>query len=201
MTYLTMEEFKYSAEMTGYNFADGDIPTALEAASRGIDEYCGRRFFADADATSVRYYSPAGPYFVEIDDIVSCGTFATDLDGDGTFETVWTENIDFALEPLNAAADGKPFEKVRVLWPGSNRLPCWHRSVEVTGQFGWATVPGPVKQATSIMASRLLKRGREAPFGVVGFGLDNIAVRISPVDPDLRFLLEPYIRGGGVMVG
>ncbi len=40
----------------------------------------------------------------------------------------------------------------------------------------------------------------DAPFGVVGLGFDQAAVRIPTIDPDLRFLLDPYTKGGGVMV-
>ena len=69
----------------------------------------------------------------------------------------------------------------------------------MTGVFGWSEVPAPVKQATTIMATRLLRRAREAPFGVVGLGLDNAPVRIAKIDPDVAFLLNPFVKGGGVL--
>jgi hypothetical protein len=172
----------------------------LSAASRGIEEACGRRFWVDSDATNVRYYTPSEPRYLPVDDLVTCGTFQTDEDGDGTFETTWTVNTDYVLEPLNAAADGKPYEEIRVHPAGSLRFPCWPRSVAVTGKFGWPAVPAQVHEATTIVATKLLKRAREAPFGVVGLGIDNVAVRIARTDPDVTWLLEPLERGHGVMV-
>ena len=51
-----------------------------------------------------------------------------------------------------------------------------------------------MQQATGLVASRLLKRSREAPFGVAGFSMEGTAVRIAPVDPDVASLLNPYLR-------
>ena len=195
--YITLEEFKYTAELTGFSFADGDIPNAIGAASRGIDEYCGRKFYTDA---TTRYYTPVEPGYLRIDDLVTLGTMTSDLDGDGVFEQTWTLNTDFVLEPLNAAADGKPYEEIRLHPAGSLRFSCYPRSVSVSGTFGWAATPAPVKEATTILASRLLRRAREAPFGVVGIGIDNAAVRIARTDPDVAFLLDPFIRGAGMFV-
>jgi hypothetical protein len=72
-------------------------------------------------------------------------------------------------------------------------------SVAVTGQFGWPAVPAQVIEATTILATRLLRRAREAPFGVVGLGIDGAAVRISRFDPDVGFLLDPLVKGSGVL--
>jgi hypothetical protein len=57
-------------------------------------------------------------------------------------------------------------------------------------------VPAQVKEATSILAARLIRRMREAPFGVVVVGGIDVgaAARIARVDPDVRFLLEPFTR-------
>ena len=197
--YITLEELFNTTELTGTNFANHDARGAIASASQAIDEYCGRFFFTGGTA-DVRYYTPAESRHLSVDDIVACTTFKTDLDGDGTFETTWTVNRDFTLEPLNAAADGKPYEEIRVHPASGFRFSCWPRSAQVTGQFGWPAVPAPVKQATTIMATRLMKRAREAPFGVVGLGIDNTAVRVARVDPDVAFLLDPFVRGCGVMV-
>jgi hypothetical protein len=43
----------------------------------------------------------------------------------------------------------------------------------VTGQFGWSTSPEDIKAATSILAAKLFKRVREAPFGIVTVGIDQ----------------------------
>jgi hypothetical protein len=71
---------------------------------------------------------------------------------------------------------------------------CFPRSVRVTGQFGWSEVPEAVKSATVILATKLVRRAREAPFGVVSIGLDGGAMRIARTDPDVMFLLGEYIQ-------
>lgn len=192
--YVELEEFKSTAELTGTSFADQDIHNALLAASRGIDEACGRRFWADADATQIRYYTAKSQRALPIDDLVTRTSVLIDPGGDGTFGETWVENTDYTLTPLNAAAEGRPWTKIELHLGSSVYFPPYPRSVKVTGKFGWTAVPANIKSATSLVAARLLKRGREAPFGVVSLGLDGTAVRVSSFDPDVAFLLAPYVR-------
>jgi hypothetical protein len=52
-----------------------------------------------------------------------------------------------------------------------------------------------VQEATGLLATKLLRRVREAPFGIVALGIDPAAaMRIAKVDPDVAFLLGPYTR-------
>lgn len=185
------------------SFADYDAQMAITAASNGIEQYTGRVFSLTTSGSVVRYYTPNDANTLNIDDIVTLTTGATvqiDIDGDGIFETTWTRNTDYLLEPLNAQADGWPYQWIRIHPRSAQRFPVWPRSVQVTGQFGWPTVPVNVKEATLIMAVRLMKRAREAPFGIVGLGLDNNPVRIARVDPDVCFLLDHWQRGYEVLI-
>ena len=117
--------------------------------------------------------------------------------GDGVYEESWMNGVDFVFEPLNAAADGRPWELVRCHPRGSYRFPTdYPRAVKVTGRFGWPAVPPAIVEATTILASKLLRRAREAPFGIVSFGVDGGAARIARTDPDVAFLVRPFIRGG-----
>ena len=197
--YLTLDELKVASEVTGISFMDYDGQRSVTSASRAIDEYCGRRFWLDADTTSVRYYTPLDCHTVSIDDLATVGTVTLDLDGDGTFETTWT-STNYQLRPLNAAADSKPYEELTLRQPTYTYFPCREGSVKVTGQFGWPAVPEQVKTATTLLATKLVKRVREAPFGVVGFGIDNSVVRVIRTDPEMQILLDPLVRGQGVMV-
>ena len=71
----------------------------LEAASRAVDKYCHRVFYA---FSGTRYYAGAGTkLFFGEDDVLSLTTLKTDEDGDGTFENTLTENTDYFLLPLN----------------------------------------------------------------------------------------------------
>lgn len=191
--YVTSDQLKATLELTDETFADADVATALIAASRGIEKLCRRRFYADADDTTVRYYTPSSLRLVRLDDLIVLSEFVSGF-GQNTFDTTWTENTDFVLEPLNAPADGWPYTRLRTLgW--AQRLSPNTRSVRVTGQFGWSEVPGEIVEATGVLAARLLRRAREAPFGVIGFGMDaNNAVHLARQDPDVGMLAGPFIR-------
>lgn len=190
--YVEREEFKSTASLTGFGFADADIDTAIVAASRGIDEYCSRRFYPDADATQVRIYTPLYTDHVRIDDLITLTSLKLDTAGLGSYGTTWTVGTHFRLEPLNALDDGIPYTTIRTY--GANRLTGYPGSIEVTGKFGWSAAPAMVKQACTIIATRLLLRARQAPFGVVSIGLEGAAVRAVSMarDPELAFLLNPY---------
>ena len=198
-SYVELEEFKSTLELTGATFADSDIRVALTAASRGIDEALGRRFYPDADADQVRYYTPNGGCRLWIDDLVTLTSFKTDDGGDGTFENTWTVNTDFVLGPLNAVADGQPYTHIEINGAGSFRWPTrgYPRSVQVTGMFGWPAPPAAVKTLTTMVAHRLLKRKRETPFGgVVGLDLEGSVLRATGYarDPDYQFLTNGLDR-------
>jgi len=196
LDYIDREDLKSTLSLTGQTYADADIDRAITAASRGIDQTCGRRFYPDPDSTHVRYFTPKDHLTFPIGDLITLTSFQTDTAGTGSFSTAWVQNTDFILEPLNALEEGfgQPFNRIRVL-PRQTalRLYGWPREAKVTGQWGWAAVPEPVKQYTAILAGRLLKRAREAPFGIVSLGFEGEAARIARSDPEGAFLLGPYM--------
>jgi hypothetical protein len=197
--YITLDEFKNTAELIGTSFADYDIPMAIGAASKGIDEYCGR-VFDQSSGTQQMFYEWNGGRCIPTDDIVSLGTVEVDYDRNGTYETTWAQGTAFMLEPYNAAFFGKPYEQLGLLPSAVYYRPLWYPPlIRITGVFGFPAVPAPVKEATTILASRFLRRAREAPFGIVGLGIDSGAVRISKVDPDIAFMLESFVKGQGAL--
>lgn len=200
--YVTATELKATLELSNETYADADIAVAVDAASRMIDDHCRRRFYADADALQVRYYSPFIPDLLVVDDVITITELATDPGGDGTFENTWTVNTDYLALPLNRelvdATNYEPWRTIKRHPAGRYQFPtAYPRSVKLTGKFGWPVVPSRVEQATTIMAGRLLKRGRETPYGVVGLGLDGGSVRIPKVDADVQALLARLVRGRG----
>jgi hypothetical protein len=55
-------------------------------------------------------------------------------------------------------------------------------------------VPDEIVRATTILAIKLFKR-QETPFGVLSVGVDQAtAMRIAQSDPDVRFLIGPYLK-------
>lgn len=194
--YVTLASLKASLDISEMTF-DTDLQLAITAASRAIDQLGGpgRRFYADTvDVT--RKFLPENNGYCIIDDLVSL----TSLTANGD---VWTVDTDFYLEPLNASADGMPFTAIRTIarpfiftkseiapggWAG------FDGRISLVGKWGWAATPEPIQEAASILASRLFKRVREAPFGITSLGAEAVAIRLGSTDPDVLGLVEPYSR-------
>ncbi|MCI0544211.1 MAG: phage head-tail connector protein [Actinobacteria bacterium] len=148
--YVTLTEAK---EWLGIGNTDQDtiLDIVREAASRQIDEWCGRRFYLDA-TTSVRYYTTDDPTLIFVEDVDSAAptiTVETDDNDDGTFEQAWIRDnvtsFGYRLEPLNADEDGRPHTSIRAL---AGVFPRSNRGIKVTAKHGFSAIlPPAVKQA------------------------------------------------------
>src|SRR4051794_25832947 len=121
MAYATLNELKgYVGIPTADTQDDVTLQLALDAASGQVEQFCDRLFTADGSvvtryynnwaaqtATPARYGSIYASYvgFVDVDPISTTTglVVATDDNGDGVYETTWTLNPDYRLEPVNAA--------------------------------------------------------------------------------------------------
>lgn len=158
---------------------------ALNAASRMIDNHCGRRFYADTSATE-RWFVAASTSLVMVDDFYTTSglVIGADTDGDGDSDETWTTAY-YHLDPINgvnSAGRTWPYTAIRTrpgyAFPIDGDLPL----VSVTAKWGWATVPSEVEQAAILQAVQLLKSA-DAPFGVAGsseFGVLRIRERLHP---------------------
>jgi len=158
--YLTVEEFRdvMRDQLTAY---DHEYERAIAAASRQIDDYCGRTFWTEP-TPSARLFRADVPELVFTGDFVSAAgvTVETDEDDDGTFETTWAAT-DWQAEPFERM-NGRPYEKIAAL--GSRSFPAWSRlglparrtsrraRIRVTATWGWPEVPAEVRQACVILA-------------------------------------------------
>jgi hypothetical protein len=187
--YVGLQAFKASVSIPD-NATDADVTMALLAASRATEQCTNRRtFWKDAGSTT-RAYTATSPGLVMIDDTTTVTAVAVKWSLGGT--AVALTSGDFYPEPANSIIDGLPFTRVRSVY---RRLGCTPGGVQVTGTFGWPAVPAEVPQLVTIIASKLLKRTREAPWGVVqAGGLDGVAVRLASTDPDARLLLQGFTR-------
>jgi len=197
--YCSLADVKAAARITD-TIDDTLLELSIESASREIDSYTERVFYQTGSAGTpvARVYVPQDLYVVETDDIISVSTLKTDSNGDGTFDTTFDVS-DFQLEPLNGLAGGieTPFTRIRAvgtfLWPvyEPRNVDANQASVQVTGVFGFATVPTAVRQACILSALRQYKR-YESPTGVLGFS-DLGAVRVgTKLDPDVERMIQPY---------
>ena len=184
---------------------------AINAASRAVDNWCDRRFWADTNPTTRLIYPGSGDGYelwlgmngdgIASGDIASSTglAIATDPDGNGSYSNVWA-TTDYRLWPYGANVGGSVYGGWWKL-EGSGRFRFDVRGingrhgylpVQITARFGWAFVPDPVNQATVLKAAALFKR-KDAPYGVAQFG-DIAAVQITRADKDVTELLWPYQR-------
>jgi hypothetical protein len=187
--YCTLPEFKAWVTLTD-TIDDVVMASVISAASRAIDHDTNRQFGKVAIAEPRTYRArpdyELGRWTVDVDDFQDATGLVVSVVDAGTVAT-------FVKEPFNAAQKGRPWTRV-TFTDGSEFEPSTHpHEVAVTALWGWTAVPEPVKQATLLQASRLLKR-RHSPEGVAGFGAFG-AVRVSTrVDPDVSVMLRDYRR-------
>jgi hypothetical protein len=179
--------------------ADYEFHAACFSASRWIEQYCERHFYRTPTGT-VRTFEPNSAYLLrlpEFNDLVSIGTLKTDAAGDGTFETTWATS-DYQAHPVNPSAAPEPHPYTKIKAVGSKTFPlpyegCGTRDdrVEITGIFGWPSVPWAIRQATLILAADTfaLRGVSHGILGVAEFG----AIRIRENAAVLRFA-GPYRR-------
>lgn len=196
--YCTEQEFLDYIK-SGATTGNTTIQAAITAASRAVEAHTGRIYYQRA-ATSLYYSSYAvGTVLIDIDDLATTTSLVVRTDtGAGTYPTLLTLNTDFVVEPRNqqfGGIAGWPYFQLRAMNASTFpvRTYAWSPdTIKVTGTFGWAAVPEPVKQATKIVASQYYKLG-EAPFGVAGWGAYG-EIRVRDI-PQAATLLAPYRKG------
>ena len=192
--YATLNEIKAASRITD-SVDDALLELSVEAASRQIDRACDRVFYNAGTAT--RVFLPTDPYATEIDDLISLTTLKTSSSADGNFDVTWSAN-DYELQPLNGRVGGSYWPYTDIKSIGDYLFPVWttnttnsnEATVQVTGVWGWTSVPVDIKQATILLAMRQFKR-YDSPLGVAGFG-DIGAIRVGRIDPDVDALIQPF---------
>lgn len=161
---------------------------ALDAATAMVEQDTGRVFTSTA---ATKQLMSAGETLLVVPDLVSVTTIKVDEDGDGVFEETLTA-ADYELGSFNETHAGWPYNwinRIDDFWP----IPVWggrRKLVEITGTWGWSSVPTPIKQATLLMAARQVARGN-ASLGVQGVS-DFGPFSIRSNDPDYQALISPY---------
>jgi hypothetical protein len=201
--YATIEALKSRLSIPSTDTADDyELHQACFAASRAIEHYCQRTFWRTAAGTA-RTFVPEdsdclafGPFC----DLVTATAVKTDDDADGAFETTWSTS-DYYLTPRNptAAPEQLPYTGIRIvtrLFPAL-RYACRDDLVQVTGTWGWPTVPYGIRQAALIAAAEAFKLKDAPAGGIAGMG-DFGVVRIR-ANPQVAGFAGPYrLYPGGV---
>jgi len=202
-----------------YHSYDYEAQAAIQAVTNWIDDYCGRHFWQIHETRT--YAPLEGVWELGIDDLVSTPSVVSatqvnlDYDGDGVYEVPWTLNSNYQLklgspgnwnDNYNINSGGgvpRPYRQLQVLtsqpgaiatgggylpfvWPYTNM-----NRVEITGTWGWNTIPPNVSQAALILATDLFKM-KDAPWGITG-GAEGGAMKVS-ANPIVVELLRKYIN-------
>lgn len=195
--YCTEQQLRDQFDDNAETLSSNLLIRAINATSRGIDNFCGRRFWLDETPTT-RRYRPEDSELAWVHDIGSTEglVIATDTTGNGTYATVWDES-DYELAPLDADQDGPAYAWWRIeavdrhLFPTSGRRP----PLRVLARHGWSAIADGVEQGCILRSAAIFKR-KESIDGISGFG-DMGVVRISyRRDPDVVELLSDYMRIG-----
>jgi hypothetical protein len=186
--YTDVTTVKAYLGLTGTTY-DAELADDIATAARWIDNNCDQIFYTTEEQT--RGYIPQNPGYCVIDPVVTFTSLTAQ-------ESEWTRDTDFMLEPLNAAAQGRPYTGIRTIarpfiftlaqiptgWAG------FDGRVYVTATFGWPAVPNEIVQANKILAARYFHR-RNAPLGVISFNTE-VAFRMAGADADAASLILPY---------
>ncbi|MEN6533752.1 MAG: hypothetical protein ABFD60_07010 [Bryobacteraceae bacterium] len=112
---------------------DADLMLCLDAASRAIDDFCGRVFWT---ASGARVFTPLACEWANVDDCLSVSSLKSDEDGDGIPEAEWTQGRDgdFFLSPVSG------FPKtvlLRAVNASRSFVAGLMNSIEATGVWGY----------------------------------------------------------------
>ena len=187
--YCTLNDLKASLRIPVSDTIDDDLlELAVESASRDIDQ-ASERFFYSSDET--RIFIPQDSLNTVTDDLSAVSTIKTSSAANGTFDVTWTSS-DYQLMPLNGIAGGMVLPYDRIYAVGDYWFPQagQEATVQVTGTFGFTSVPTAIKQATVLLSARIFKRN-DSPGGVMGFG-DLGIIRVGRMDPDIEKLIQPF---------
>ena len=180
--YVQAGAFKSSMSIQT-SIPEADVNMALHAAEKAVERVAGKRKFWPDTTPSTRYFATTDQYQVYIDDIADVDT--VEVDGGAV--------TGYVLGPVNAATNDEPYTNLSCTSPIFTTIE--PDGVAVTGTWGWPAIPAEVPQMVTILASRMLKRTREAPFGVVTAGsIEGIAVQLAKTDPEVGILMDPLIR-------
>lgn len=186
--YITLEELKSVLRLHDVADFDQDLTDSILAAEAMIDDCCHRTFAVSEDANEVRYFTPNSRKRVWVDDLTQIVSVQTDTADDYTYATTLTVDEDYITLPKNADT----ISELRAhLTPWITR----EAYVKVTGTFGYPAVPSAIKEAARILAVKLFKRKREAPFGILTMGAEaGVLMRLTSSDPDVGPLISRYVR-------
>ena len=194
--YATLTQAREYVTRHSSTVDDEFLALDLTAASRAVDRATGRQFGL-IDAAGERFYTPyfdrrRARWVIDFDDLQTTVGFDPQLqDVDGVDLGAID---DYVLEPRNAPAKGRPWERL-VVRPTSTYVPTGLRDqAAFTARWGWTTVPDAIVQATLLQTNRFQAR-RGSPYGIAGSPDQGSEMRLmARLDPDVAVAIGSYRR-------
>jgi hypothetical protein len=127
----------------------------IRSAEAAVDRETGRRFDAVTETRQFDVTDPGG--YLRVGDLVSVTAVGVaDATGDA-FTTLAVS--DYFLGPANRGR-GVPYQVITLSDVGSYSYAYGHRTVEITGVWGWESVPDDIADVTMKLAVRNYHQGR-----------------------------------------
>lgn len=197
--YVTLTQLKAHLRITD-TADDVALALAITAASRAVDYSTGRQFGLNGSAVARTYTWDKrfidGLPAVEVDDFMTSTGLVIKLDqaGQGVYGSALTSVDPW---PFNALADARPWTHLVFRSYASAFPTVFSQGVQVTANWGWATVPEIVQQATLIQAGRFFVR-RDSQYGIAGSPETGTELRLlERLDPDVALMLRTVRRYWG----
>jgi hypothetical protein len=192
--YCTIEALKSSFK-DSRTVDDLEYHSACFAASRALEQYCQRTFYRTA--SQVRTLNPSNRYCLELPpfyDLVSVTSLKVDGStwGTSSYQLLCDDNT----PNVDAGPEQKPYVKVKAIG-GTYPPPVASARtdvVEITGVWGWPSVPWAIKKAAEIVAAETFKL-KDSP-GMVASGFEDFDVQMLGSEARRRFarFANPYRR-------
>lgn len=208
LDYITVADIKVVMPDTTFGTSYDDLLAKIVTrASREFDRLTKRPTGAYAvGADSTRYFDGSGVRELWIGELAAAPTSVSvaeagdvdDASGSGGDYTDW-ETSDYLLWPPNALAEGRPIIRLDIdQLNGSKAI--WYafpKSVKIVSLFGYSSssnLPDDVVLATTIIATRLFKRGQQG-FQDVSAVKDLAQLRYAKgVDPEVTEIIDYFKR-------
>lgn len=195
--YATLAQLKVELGLTDTT-DDTKLETAIAAASRQIDGYCGRRFWQDGTVTAREFIADDSRCLYVPDISTVTGLIVkTDTAGDGTFATTLTITTNFLMAPFNAADSVPiwPYTEIVLVDTVGSYFPIsgyGRPGVQVTAKYGWPAVPDAIYKACLVQATQLFKAS-DAVFGGIQLGDAGILRLRGALNPMAAALCDDFV--------
>jgi hypothetical protein len=123
------------------------VEAALETASRRVDSFCGRPFFAETDT---RVFDGNGKDYMRIPDLLSATTVKLDEDGDRVFEVTLASATDYYLKRTkHRDEDATPYTCIELDTVSGQRSAFVNRKrlLQIVGSWGFTNETEAVASA------------------------------------------------------